>query len=60
MHASGDIAVVLFGGKAPYILRSTETGYDFMCETYIDDIMHGELFEELDGIQRPEESFLLQ
>lgn len=56
----GDIAVVLFGGTIPYILRSMPTGYAFLGEAYVDGIMHGELFDGLSDIQKHEERFYLR
>lgn len=56
----GDIAVVLFGGRVPYILRSMPTDFAFLGESYIDDIMHGQVFDELGDGQWHEETFVLR
>jgi hypothetical protein len=55
-----DIAVVLFGGTVPYILRSMPTDFAFLGEAYIDDIMHGQLFEDLRDGEWHEETFILR
>lgn len=38
----GDIVTVLFGGKVPYLLRPVASGYKFLGECYVPDLMHGE------------------
>ncbi|KAF3053389.1 hypothetical protein E8E11_011834 [Didymella keratinophila] len=38
----GDIVVVLFGGKVPYLLRPVASGYKFLGECYVPDLMSGE------------------
>ncbi|KAF1836701.1 HET-domain-containing protein [Decorospora gaudefroyi] len=42
---TGDIIVVLYGGNTPYVLRPRGAEYIFMGQAYVDEIMHGELFQ---------------
>jgi hypothetical protein len=41
----GDIVAVLFGGKVPYLLRPVASGYKFLGECYVRDLMSGEAVE---------------
>lgn len=43
----GDVLVILFGGKTPYILRPIPSGHLFIGECYVHDLMHGEAIKEL-------------
>ncbi|OCL10289.1 HET-domain-containing protein [Glonium stellatum] len=43
----GDRVVILFGGKVPYCLRQTPTGYRLIGECYVDQAMTGETIEIL-------------
>lgn len=46
---SGDVVVVLFGGRVPYVLRRVGDGYwRFVGECYVDGFMHGEALEPQD------------
>ncbi|KAF2124673.1 hypothetical protein P153DRAFT_325963 [Dothidotthia symphoricarpi CBS 119687] len=38
----GDVIVVLFGGRVPYLLRALDTGYRFLGECYVPGLMDGE------------------
>jgi hypothetical protein len=42
-----DIVVVLYGGNTPYILRPQGDRFLFMGKAYIDNIMHGEVIDDL-------------
>jgi hypothetical protein len=44
-----DVVVILFGGRAPFILRSTDVDgeYHLIGDCYVDGIMHGEYIEKL-------------
>lgn len=56
---SGDVVVVLYGGKTPYVLRPRGDKYIFMGEAYLDDIMTGKLVEEVETGRRQEQEFCL-
>jgi hypothetical protein len=38
----GDLIVVLFGGKVPYVIRPVDGGYKFLGECYVPGLMDGE------------------
>lgn len=38
----GDIIVILFGGRVPYLLRAVDQGYRLVGECYISEVMEGE------------------
>jgi hypothetical protein len=38
----GDVIVILFGGRVPYLLRVVDTGYKFLGECYVLGLMDGE------------------
>jgi hypothetical protein len=42
-----DIVVVLYGGNTPYVLRPRGGRFLFMGQAYIDNIMHGEVIDNL-------------
>jgi len=42
MHV-GDVVVVLFGGRVPYVLRPTDEYFRFVGECYVHGIMDGEV-----------------
>lgn len=42
----GDVVTVLFGGKVPYLLRPVASGYKFLGECYVPNLMSGEAVEE--------------
>ncbi|KAH7079878.1 hypothetical protein BKA63DRAFT_530943 [Paraphoma chrysanthemicola] len=44
----GDIAVVLFGGDSPYILRLHNRSYLFIGQAYIDGLMKGLLIDKME------------
>jgi len=51
---SGDVVVVLLGGKVPFVLRQVggegEGGqWRLIGECYVDGVMYGEMVEERDG-----------
>jgi hypothetical protein len=54
-----DIVVVLYGGNTPYVLRPRGDKYLFMGQAYVDEIMHGELFQELEKGNRKEQEFCI-
>jgi hypothetical protein len=41
----GDVIVILFGGKVPYLVRPVDTGYKFLGECYVPGLMDGEAIE---------------
>jgi hypothetical protein len=55
----GDIVVVLFGQNAPCVLRPSGTSYLFMGQAYVDELMHGELVDEMDAGRIQEQEFVL-
>lgn len=47
---TGDVAVILFGGQFPYILRPKNDGtYLFLGQAYISNIMDGELIQKMEA-----------
>ncbi|KAF2026739.1 hypothetical protein EK21DRAFT_73415 [Setomelanomma holmii] len=42
----GDIVVVLFGGRVPYLLRPAGTGHSFLGECYAPGLMDGEAIRD--------------
>ena len=42
----GDLVAIIFGGKVPYIIRSTENGYRFIGDCYVPGLMKGEAVDE--------------
>lgn len=58
----GDIVVVLFGGKVPFVLRPSLDGYRLVGECYVNGIMNGEFIQELkrtEGLEAHTELFSL-
>lgn len=55
----GDIVAVLYGSDAPCVLRPRGDNYLFLGLAYIDDIMHGELVEDMRARRRSEQEFCL-
>ncbi|KAH7078099.1 heterokaryon incompatibility protein-domain-containing protein [Paraphoma chrysanthemicola] len=55
----GDIVVVLYGGNTPYVLRQRGDKHLFMGQAYIDNIMHGEVVEDLHAGKMQEVMFCL-
>ncbi|OAL07502.1 hypothetical protein IQ06DRAFT_289217 [Phaeosphaeriaceae sp. SRC1lsM3a] len=55
----GDVVVVLYGGNTPYVLRPRGGVYLFLGQAYVDNIMQGELMEELRDGRRGEQEFCL-
>lgn len=44
----GDIVVILFGARSPFVLRPVEDGfYTLLGETYLDNVMQGQHIERL-------------
>jgi hypothetical protein len=54
----GDVVAILFGAKAPFILRPTDIDgeYRLIGQCYVNGIMHGEHIEKLKAKGRFEES----
>jgi hypothetical protein len=57
--APGDIIVTLYGGNTPYVLRPTGEYYLFMGQAYVDEIMNGELVQDVKEGKRREQRFRL-
>jgi len=55
----GDIIVVLFGCDMPCVLRSFNNNYLFLGLAYVDEIMQGELIDEMVRGKRVVEEFCL-
>ena len=55
----GDIVVVLYGGDAPCVLRPYGDAYLYMGQAYIDDLMQGELVDEMEAGRAQEQEFCL-
>ena len=47
----GDIVVIFYGCRPPFILRSVSTGYRLVAECYVHGIMRGEAMEQILGIE---------
>lgn len=54
---AGDIIVVLRGGLTPYALHPRGNEFLFFGQAYVDEIMHGELMEQLRGGKVEERCF---
>lgn len=54
-----DIVVILYGGDLPYVLRPRGDKYLFMGPAYINNIMHGEVIDDLRAGKRQEQTFCL-
>lgn len=57
---SGDLVFVLFGGGVPYILRTCESGFLFVGESYIHGLMGGEAVRAWEQGELAEESVALR
>ncbi|OAK99899.1 HET-domain-containing protein [Phaeosphaeriaceae sp. SRC1lsM3a] len=57
---AGDIVVVLYGGNTPYVLRPIGDKYLFLGQAYVDEIMHGQLVQEVSAGTRAEEEFCIR
>jgi hypothetical protein len=55
----GDIIVVLFGGHTPYVLRPYGDFYLFIGQVYIDNLMKGELVDEMNAGRAHKREFCL-
>ena len=55
----GDIIVVLFGCDIPCVLRPFNNNYLFLGLAYVDEIMQGELINEMVRGERAVEEFCL-
>jgi hypothetical protein len=55
----GDIVAVLFGGHAPYVLRPCGRSYIYMGQAYVDEIMDGQLVDQMEAGWIPEKEFFL-
>lgn len=53
----GDVVVVLFGGKTPYILRTCGRSYLYIGQAYVDKLMTGNLIEEMERGRVHEQGF---
>lgn len=56
---TGDVAVVLYGGNTPYILRPSGDEFLFMGQAYVDNIMEGEVMHSLRAGRLHEQTFCL-
>ncbi|OAG09459.1 uncharacterized protein CC84DRAFT_1082351 [Paraphaeosphaeria sporulosa] len=54
-----DIVVILYGGNMPYVLRPRGDRFLFMGPAYIDNIMHGEVIDDLRAGMMQEQTFCL-
>ncbi|KAJ4299110.1 hypothetical protein N0V90_004354 [Kalmusia sp. IMI 367209] len=54
-----DIVVILYGGNMPYVLRPRGDRFLFMGPAYIDNIMHGEVIDDLRAGKMQEQTFCL-
>ncbi|KAL0943563.1 heterokaryon incompatibility protein [Colletotrichum truncatum] len=58
---SGDIVVVLFGGRVPYVLRPLRDGdYSFIGECYVHHFMDGEVIRKWQGNNLTPDFFCLR
>jgi hypothetical protein len=55
----GDIVVILYGGNTPYVLRPRGNTYLFLGQAYVDNIMQGELMEEVHAGRLQTQEFCL-
>jgi hypothetical protein len=55
----GDIISILFGFKAPVLLRPVGEHYRVLCDAYIRDYMQGEVIESLKGEKDATQNFSL-
>jgi len=55
----GDVVAVLFGGHAPYVLRPCGRSYMYMGQAYVDEIMDGQLVDQMEAGQIKEREFFL-
>lgn len=55
----GDKVCVLFGGKTPFILRSSSNGYELVREAYVHRLMKGEAIQQWHSDRFNEEWFEL-
>jgi hypothetical protein len=56
---TGDIVVVLYGGNTPYVLRPRGDTYLFLGQAYVDQIMQGQLVEEVEAGRLQKQEFCL-
>jgi hypothetical protein len=56
---TGDIVVVLYGGYTPYVLRPKGDTYLFIGQAYVDNIMQGQLVEEVHAGRLQKQEFCL-
>ena len=47
----GDIVVILYGWKTPFVLRPVSDGYRLIGECYVHGLMHGEAIEKDLGVE---------
>jgi hypothetical protein len=57
--APGDMVVVLYGGNTPYVIRPCGERYLFMGQAYVDEVMNGEMVQEVKEGKREEQRFRL-
>jgi hypothetical protein len=51
---AGDVVVVLYGGRTPFLLRRKDDGtWILVGECYVHGMMNGEVFD-LDGVEEEE------
>jgi hypothetical protein len=56
---TGDVVVVLYGGNTPYVLRPRGNEYLFMGQAYVDNLMQGQLVEEVNAGRLQKQEFCL-
>jgi hypothetical protein len=59
MTHTGDLVVVLFGGRVPFVLRQQGKRYTLIGECYIHDVMDGEAIDMWREGRLRDETFVL-
>jgi hypothetical protein len=52
---AGDVVVVLYEGNTPYVLRRKDNRYLFMGQAYVNEIMLGQILQEIYAGERQEQ-----
>ncbi|OAK96803.1 hypothetical protein IQ06DRAFT_47244 [Phaeosphaeriaceae sp. SRC1lsM3a] len=53
--APNDVVVVLYGGNTPFVSRPCGDDFLFMGQAYVDEIMNGELVQDVESGRRQDE-----